>query len=565
MAPKDTTPNERIAERASLVDALARSLAGTPAAGDGPAILETHLSWVVLAGDDAWKVKKPVAFDFVDFSTLERRRLACEEELRLNRRYSPALYLAVVPIVGTVDAPRLGLPPPPAPGVAAGADPDASAVVASGPQAPIEYAVRMKRFSQRDIFGNMIADGRLDDDAIDALAAHVAALHAAALTAIEPQAGTPALVRRQTLQALDGVAAAHGDDGRLARIRANLGSVLDAAQVVLEARRAQGFVRECHADLHLANICRFEGSVAVFDCLEFDPLLRQIDVVADLAFTVADLLAWGRQDLAFRLLDRYLASSGDHAGLRVLRLYVAYRALVRARVALLSASAGRVPGARAARPTRPSVDDYLAVADTVLRPARPLLAILHGLSGSGKSRVAERLVARLPLIRLRSDVERKRLLGLPPLASTRSAPGEGAYGPAQSQATYAALAAKATQVIEAGFDVLVDATFQRRDDRRRFAALAASTGAGFAIVDVQADADVMRARIRQRLDAGADPSEADEQVLARQHATAEPLTDDERALGVRFDNSASRDAAALDAALLPVRERLASLRGGRDA
>lgn len=543
---------DALQRRARLVAALKEMLAGLQAANDAPIMLETHLSWVILAGEDAWKIKKPVAFDFVDFSTLERRRLACEEEVRLNRQYSPSLYLGVVPIVGTLDSPRFA--------------PDTFATGRILPDStdlePIEYAVRMKRFEQRAIFSAMVAEDRLDAATIDALAEHVAGLHRAAggrdRVAVDREAGSPAVVRRQILQALDGVAASLGE-ASVAGIRERLGGLLDDSLLVLDARRAQGFVRECHADLHLANICCHQGRVAVFDCLEFDPLLRRIDVMADLAFIIADLLAWRREALAYRLLDRYLAVSGDHAGLRVLRLYVAYRALVRARVGLLSSgsSSSEVSSSDTSSSRRPSVDDYVEVTESILTPGRPTLAILHGLSGSGKSRVAERLCARLALIQLRSDVERKRLLDLPALATTASMPGQGAYSAGHSQATYAQLAAKAAQILGAGFSVLVDATFQRRADRRRFADLARSLGAAFLIIDVHAAEQVMRARIRLRLESGTDPSEADETVLATQLDAAEALDPDERIASIAFDNSLPRDTAALDAALGPVRERLA--------
>ena len=534
-----------------LVAALVGQMAATPAghrSGMTPVVLETHLSRVILAGEDAWKIKKGVAFDFVDFSTLERRRLACEEELRLNRRYSPSLYLGVVPIVGTYEVPRI---------VTGG-----SRGMSQAPdERPIEYAVHMRRFPQRAIFSTMIAEGRLDPASVDALAAHVAGLHGAAARTVRdaiptpalapPDAGSPVVVRRQVMQALDGVAESLGET-RVAPIRERLGHVLDGSLLVLQTRCLQGFVRECHADLHLSNICLHEGEVAVFDCLEFDPLLRVIDVMADLAFIVADLLAWRREDLAFRLLDRYLSLTGDHAGLRVLRLYVAYRALVRARVGLLSAP----PREPTASTDRPTVDAYVEVARTILAPARPTLAILHGLSGSGKSWLAERLGERCGLIRLRSDVERKRLLGLPALAPT-GAMAQDPYSVAHSQSTYAQLAARAANVIGAGYSVIVDATFQRRADRRRFADLARSLGARFLIIDVRANDKVMRTRIRDRLEAGTDPSEADEQVLELQHAADEPLDLDERRASVDFENSMHREAAALDAALAPIVERLA--------
>ncbi len=538
-----------------LVQNLADVLAATPECAQKPTILETHLSWVILAGDSAWKLKKPVDFDFVDFSSLERRRLACEQELKLNCRYSPSLYLGVVPVCGTQSAPYLAL----------------SQTQTAG-CSPLEYAVHMKRFSQQAIFSTMIAGGRLDEESIDALADLIGTLHESAVVdhhrtpesgtdhrdPIPADAGSPATVRRQILQVLDGVASEFNED-HLESIRARLLTSLSELANPLEERRQLGFIRRCHADLHLSNICLYEGEVAVFDCLEFDPLLRIIDVMADLAFVIADLLAWGRDDLASRFLNRYLTFTGDYAGLRVLPLYVAYRALVRARVGLLSGGSIESDESAAASGSRyPAVTDYIRIADKVLDPDPPRLIILHGLSGCGKSWLSEQLSAHCQLVRIRSDVERKRLLGLGAFGSTQSVAPD-AYATAHSQATYTHLARLATQVIQAGYSAIVDATFLRQADRQLFARLAHTLGTAFLIVDVQADEQVLRYRLRQRLRTGNDPSEANEAVLQAQLASQESLSADEQKSTISFDNTRQQEKQDAGQALGPVIRRITNL------
>ncbi|WP_321576200.1 bifunctional aminoglycoside phosphotransferase/ATP-binding protein [Ramlibacter aquaticus] len=273
-----------------------------------------------------------------------------------------------------------------------------------------------------------------------------------------------------------------------------------------------------HGDLHLANLVEMpDGSVAAFDGIEFDPALRWIDVADDIAFPVMDLEAQGRRDLAFRLLNGWLDWSGDHGALAVLRFALASRALVRAQVGLLQGQS-----ARARR--------YVQAALRWMAEPAPRLAITHGLPGAGKSFAAQHWLEREGAIRLRSDVERKRLFGLRQDQDSRSA-GLDIYGPEAGARTYAQLMGLARAALAAGWPVVLDAAFLRRAEREAAAALARSLGLPFAILHCEASATVLRERLRTRQ---GDPSEADEAVLERLQAAHEPLDADEAAHVIRL-------------------------------
>jgi predicted kinase len=269
-------------------------------------------------------------------------------------------------------------------------------------------------------------------------------------------------------------------------------------------------VRECHGDLHLANIVRLDTGIAAFDAIEFDPALRWIDVLDDAAFPVMDLAAHGRWDLAYRLLNRWLDATGDHDSLTMLRHAAVYRALVRGLVALL----------RAPRPAGAGAGDrYLDNARAWIEPGRPRLTIMHGLPGSGKTYHSQQLLERERAIRLRSDVERKRLSGLGQQASSRAA-GLDIYTPAASGRTYERLLALARTALDAGFPVVLDAAFLRREDRERARTLARSLGVPFSIVPCEALPELLRERLRARQ---GDASEADGGVLERLQDAVDPL------------------------------------------
>jgi predicted kinase len=291
-------------------------------------------------------------------------------------------------------------------------------------------------------------------------------------------------------------------------------------QVVFARRKAAGTIRECHGDLHLGNLVHLDGRIVAFDALEFEPELRWTDVISEAAFLFMDLTAHGRSDLAHEFLSRYLECSGDYAGFEVLPFYLVYRALVRAKVAALRERQSHSTANRGS---------YLHLAmQLTARRGAPLLVITHGLSGSGKSTVAAALIGSLPAVRIRSDLERKRLFGLSADADTRSGVASGIYDANASARTYAVLGEYARLGIEAGFDMIIDAAFLRRSERAAFAALAAHSGARFVVLDCQCSEAALRDRIARRTAAHTDPSEATANVLDHQLDHAEALTADER-------------------------------------
>ncbi len=480
--------------------------------------METHISWVILTGDYAYKLKKPLNLGFLDFSTLERRHFFCEEELRLNRRLAPDLYLEVVPVTGSIEAPRLG-----------------------GPGPVIEYAVKMRQFDDAQRLDRVLARGGLDAAQVDALARRVAAFHAGLPPAAADSgfggADNVAFYARQNFEQIRPRLAAGADLDALARLEAWTEGEFAVRREAFAARRRDGFVRECHGDLHLGNMVLIAGEPVVFDCIEFNPELRWIDVASEVAFAVMDLEDRGRPDLAGRFLNACLEAGGDYAGLAVLRFYLVYRALVRAKVAAIRLGQPELPEPERAAALA-QCREYLALALRFTALARPWLAITRGLSGSGKTTLTLPAVEALGAVRIRSDVERKRLFGLAPGARTSSAPGEGIYSRAAGERTYARLAELAESVLRSGFSVIVDATFLERERREAFRALAGRCGAPFAILDFRAPDSALESRVAAREAAGRDASEAGVAVLRRQREAMEPLATDEQGVAIPVDTEA---------------------------
>jgi aminoglycoside phosphotransferase family enzyme len=361
-------------------------------------LLETHISWVLLAGDFAYKVKKPVSLGFVDFTTLESRRFCCEEELRLNRRTAPDLYLEVVPIAGTPESPVMG-----------------------GEGEAFEYAVRMLRFPQEALLDRVAKAGGLPGALVEDFARSVAAFHGSVAHAGGDGAfGSPAGILAEAvdnfaqLELLDGF-----DDTRETRQALASWTLreFNRLEPVLARRKHDGFVRECHGDLHLGNVALLDGRPVPFDAIEFNESFRWIDVMNEVAFPVMDLFHHGLSRLAYRFVDAYLDATGDFAGLKVLRFYLVYRAMVRAKVSCIRAHQAGIDAADRERSAR-AYRGHLDLARRLSRPGTPALIAMHGLSGSGKTTVSLELLEALGGVRLRSDVERKRLHGLNAAART---------------------------------------------------------------------------------------------------------------------------------------------------
>lgn len=496
-----------LAAQRTMVEALVRTLAR---GADGPPrLFETHISWVIVLPDRAYKIKKAVRLPFLDWRDEEERQHCCETEVRLNRRYAPQLYLGVVPVTGTATAPRLG---------------------GEGPV--IEHAVRLRAFGQEALWSARLAAGSLASADAASLAAVLAAFHAR--TDVVPRAapfGTSEHVAARVPADLDEVrsllpAAGADLDALAAWHRAALPRLLP----LFAWRRARHSVRECHGDLHCDNILTLDGVAVPFDGIDFDPGMRWIDTMQDLAFAWMDLQFHGRPGLAARLLSDYLQHTGDYAGLAVLPYYRVQRALVRAKVSALKGDT-----AQAQR--------YLAFARARTVPGRPALFATHGLPGSGKSTVCAALAEPLGALVLRSDIERKRL-------AARAGQAHADYAPHATRSTYARLRCLARHALAAGLPVLVDAACLQRWQRDAFASLAETRRIPFLLLDVEAAAHDLPGRLRRRAATGTDPSDADEAVLAQQRALAQPLAPGEcgRALSVSASLPCADGASASHAA-----------------
>ena len=493
-------------------------------------LVETHISWVLLTDSLAYKLKKPVKLPFLDFTTLAARRRFCEEELRLNRRLAPSLYIDVVDVCDGPQGPQFG-----------------------GAGRVLGVAVRMRRFPDGALWSEMLAEGTLAARHIDAMAQRLADFHRDAAVAMPGDAfGSAPSHERVTQGLIDAIEAINarrtetatpGPDIDWPALRAWLGRQRQALAPLWAARLRDGRVRECHGDLHLANVLQLAGEATAFDGIEFDDELRWIDVLDDIAFLAMDLLAHGQRALAFRFINAYLEASGDYDGLPALRFFMVCRALVRAQVMTIrdQQCVHSAAGCGTA--------DYLALASALYASADARLAITHGLPGSGKSFVSQWVIDAVGAIRVRSDVERKRLFGLGALRSSRELVPGGIYDEATTARTYARLHEVAQVALGAGWPVVVDAAFLRRAERAQFAALAASLSVPFSIFDCQAALPLLRKRLEQRSQqqeaGGADPSEADVAVLERLTEADEPLEERERAVAIVVDAAQAEPPATL--------------------
>jgi aminoglycoside phosphotransferase family enzyme/predicted kinase len=504
-------------DQRQLVDSLCRP--GVLDSGTEPvAVMETHISYVLLTGTYAYKIKKAVNLQFLDFSTLAARRHDCHEELRLNRPLAPTVYLDVVAITGTVEAPTIG-----------------------GEGAVLEYALRMRQFRQDGLFSDMLARGVLTDAHIDQLATVVASFHQSTNRACaDAPYGRlhdilqPALENFTQLLA---VVDEPRDRSDLEYLRTWTGGQHTRCAASFLYRRGHGFVRECHGDLHLGNIALIDGRVTLFDRLEFNASMRWIDVMNDVAFVVADLLERKRSDLAARFLTGYLEATGDYAGLGVLRFYVVYRSMVRAKVARFRLRQLQSPDAR--EQVQAECRAFVDLARRQSQPSKAAIIITHGLAGAGKTTCAQWLLERTGAVRIRTDVERKRLHGVGEFASSGSTVGKGLYTAAATCRTYRHVSDLARSVAQAGYRAVVDGAFLQRWQREMLRETAAAVGVPFVIMTLSVPEATLRERIIRRRQRRADASEATIEVLDAQLRANEPLEPEERRFVVEWEDADS--------------------------
>lgn len=491
-------------------------------------VLETHISWVLLTGPFAYKIKKPVVLPFLDFSTLAFRKHYCDEELRINRRLAAELYLDVVPITGTPHEPHM-----------------------SGDGNAIEYAVKMIQFPDTDRLDRVADRGELDPGHIRTLAAKIAEFHDRIAVADKksPFADSEHL-RREVMENFESLAEAAlppETETMLAEIRRWSAHSLVELGSRFRARKHSGMVRECHGDMHLANMALLDNHVTIFDALEFNENFRWIDVQSELAFLAMDLDYRGFPGLAALLVSTYLEASGDYAGLRLLRHYKVYRTMVRAKVAGLRAQQCGSGTAELAA-AMSELTDHVALASRYLeQPDTAPLIITHGLSGSGKSWLSERLLATVGAVRVRSDVERRRLVRAGKLR------GDTRYSPAAISRTYDELATHARSILECGYPVVVDATFLKADYRARFVSLARELGVPLTILSLTAPLPVLEARVARRQVGARDASEATVDVLRGQLQELEPLDEEELGYAIQVSGDADTDTERLARRILKPR------------
>ena len=484
---------------------------------DQVSLVETHISWVLLTGLYAYKIKKPVKYSFVDFSTLEKRQWFCEEEVRLNRRLAPEVYLGVIHITGSPTNPHI-----------------------DGHGVPFEVAVKMKQFSSDQEIHDILADKERSKVFISQMADKIAQFHAQIDKAREHSLyGNPDMVWKPVKECFDEMPChllTQPTQEYLTEIEKWLRTEWQNLSDIILSRKHAGFVRECHGDLHLGNISMFEGNVCVFDALEFEPCLRWIDVMSEVAFLVMDLEKRGHQDLAFVFVNRYLELTGDYEGLKVFRLYKVYRALVRAKVAGLRLAQLAESGTEEEK-TKDELTEYVELAHRCIKSSLPALIIMHGVSGTGKTTVSTEIIKTIGAIRIRSDVERKRLCAETLESKRKESQDVALYNSDMTARTYDRLRNFARTLLQAGLLVVIDATFLLQHQRDSFRRLANEVGCEWFIVEVFAPEAVLEERIERRSHEGHDASDATVEVMKQQQEAEESFTQEEEPYVIRVDST----------------------------
>ncbi len=471
-------------------------------------LIETHISWVLLTGKFAYKIKKPVNFGFLDFSSLKNRKIFCEQELQLNQRLAASIYLEVVSITGTADKPHI-----------------------SQKGEAFEYAVKMQEFPQSCQLDQMLAAGELNLEHMDAFALKVAEFHQA----------IPVANKAMDYGSLDSIEQPVADNflqihnkltdnsfhAALNKLKLWSDTEFSKLTSIFTQRKLDGFVRECHGDMHLRNLVWLDNKPVVFDCIEFNPAFRWIDVISDIAFLVMDLQDRKQLQFANRFLNTYLEVTGNYNGLSVLKFYLCYRAMVRAKVNTLRLSQALENKDITTEETDAlfsEIKTYLELATEYIHATSPQLIIMRGFSASGKSSVSQKLLDTLGAIRIRSDVERKRLFSISTADKSASEIDAGIYSSRASQQTYEKLLELSEVIIKAGYSVIVDAAFLKYTQRETFSALANRLSVPFKILNVTATAEVLRQRIVARKQG---VSDADLTVLEHQLANTQALKENE--------------------------------------
>lgn len=453
-------------------------------------MLQTHISWVFLVGSYAYKLKKPLDLGFLDFTSLEKRHYFCKQELHLNQRLAPAIYLNVLPISLADGSYQL-----------------------DNTDNIHDYCLKMLRFSQDDVLDQRLNNGTFDPIWMDILAKDIAKFHATAKTNRNIQTfGNIDLLRKHitgNIQVAKEHSAIFVSSNQLNAITQFSEDFILKHAKDFATRQCDGYIRDGHGDLHLKNIALFQGKPVVFDCIEFSDEYRMIDIMSDVAFLVMDCDARGRSDLGFRFLSRYLELSGDYGGVALLPLYLSYRAGVRGKVACLLSDNKEVDVNEESQQSSESVA-YFNLAESYTTSAQPRLFAIGGLSGSGKSHLALLGCGIERAIIIRSDATRKQLASKYPELKL--------YNEEMSVKTYASMFKNAKTALAAGYSVILDATFLQHKFRENIRQLAQSENVKYHILWLDVDVSVLHKHISQRMQTEKDISDATLYVLDMQMA-----------------------------------------------
>ncbi|MDH5423855.1 MAG: AAA family ATPase [Gammaproteobacteria bacterium] len=471
-------------------------------------MLQTHISWVFLTGQYAYKVKKPMDFGFLNFTELSQRKHFCEEEIRLNKRLADEIYLETVCITGSAESPAL-----------------------NGAGDAIEYAVKMSQFEQSQLADNLLNDGKILPQHIDDIADQVASFHQSIqVSGNQSVLGTSTIVNAPVIQNFEQLDPLIKDDharAQLARLKSWSETEFDKICHLLDQRKQNGFIRECHGDMHLGNMALINDQITIFDGIEFNDEFRWIDVMSEVAFLFMDLFDRKKTNYAYRFLNRYLEHTGDYEGMQIFRFYLVYRAMVRAKIASFTLLTPDL-SAQEQEKIMLQYSSYSDLAEHFTQTGELSLNITHGVSGSGKTTISQRLLEEKGLIRIRSDIERKRLYHLASTAASKSPLDGGIYSKEAGIKTYMQLKKFARLALSSGFSVIADATFLETADRRAFQELAAEFSAKYAIIECEADETELTKRIIARRGDENNASEADLSVLKKQLSSMMPLEEDEK-------------------------------------
>ena len=479
-------------------------------------VIETHISWVILTGQYAYKIKKPVDFGFLDFSTLEKRKHYCEEEVRLNRELAPHIYMGVIDIHGTPEKPVLS---------------------SDGPV--IEYAVQMRQFDQAAQMDRMLANDRLDSTHIDKIANTVATFHTS-ITPVSPDSpfGDYEHVSEPVMENFSQIRAHLNDStalGYVDSLQQWSENRLKALKPVISSRKQQGYIRPCHGDMHLRNMALVDDEIVIFDRIEFNTNFYLIDVMSEIAFLMMDLEYRQQHQFSNRFLNLYLEHTGDYQGLQVLDFYKVYRAMVRSKVDALRLSQEQ-PGSSDYQHTWHSLTNHLQLAQSYTHEVTPVILINAGVSGSGKSFIGRRLAEKLPAVVIRSDVERKRLFGLQTRQRTGDQLDQGIYTSEATEQTYDQLRKLSRLILSCHRNVIVDAANLKHQQRQQFIDIASELSVSCRILWYHAKPEVLRQRVLSRQQQNRDASDAGADILEHQLTTYEPMAGDETDITISIDS-----------------------------